>query len=128
MAVFYHPTRGAPTTTLTIAFLEFTPKSRPEDKFQSRRLTPGGAAVVDDLGVSEQFLGINIRNLTPANRTSLLNFIKTTVDWASDTFDFDDDGGNQFNTVRFWFDTMDFQRRISGVELYNEEILLRVDV
>lgn len=127
MATFYHPNRGASTTTLTIDFLETKPKPRPNEKFQSRDETPAGTAIVYDLlPAAIEFISLIIRDLSAANKASLVSYIETTVNWASDTFDFDDDRGNQFNSVRFWFDEHDF-RRPRGIELFNENLRLRVD-
>ena len=132
MAVFYHPNRGASTTTISIGntslnLLETRPKPRPREKFQSRDVTPGGTAIVYDLLTNAVvFITLIIRDMDSTDHTALVNFIETTVNWASDTFDLDDDRGNQFNSVRFWFDSHDF-RRPRGIELFNEELQLRVD-
>ena len=125
MAIFYYPSR--PTNVLEIDFLETRPKPRPNEKFQSRDETPGGAAIVYDLLTDPvELLTLLIRDLTSANKISLVDFIEITVNWASNTFDFDDDRGNQFDGVRFWFDEHDF-RRPRGIELFNEDLRLRVD-
>lgn len=112
---------------LTISFLETRPKPRPNEKFQSRDVTPAGVAIVYDLLTDPvELLTLLIRDLTSANKIALVDFIEITVNWASDTFDFDDDRSNQFNGVRFWFDEHDF-RRPRGIELFNEDLVLRVD-
>lgn len=132
MAVLYHPNRGASTTTIAIGntslnLLETRPKPRPKEKFQSRDETPGGTAIVYDLLSNPiQEIVLIIRDMDSTDHTALVSFIETTVNWASDTFDFDDDRGNQFNSVRFWFNEHDF-RRARGIELFNEDLLLRVD-
>lgn len=124
MAVFYHPTRGAPTTTVTIAGLESYPSSRPLEKIQVRAETPGGKAIVYNLANSVQWLTLIIKNLKTADRTSLLDFIQTTVDFSSNTFDLTDDAGTQYDSCLFWIDNADFVNVIN--DLFEEELLIRV--
>jgi hypothetical protein len=126
MAVFYFPTRGAPTTTLTIGFLETKPKPRVKRKAQSRDLTPGLTPVVYDLGTGTiTTISILIRQLTAANNTSLDNFIENIINYSSSSFDFDDDNGNQFDTVYYWQDTIN-EARPEGIDLFNKEMQLLV--
>ncbi len=125
MAIFYFPTRGAPSDTLDIPGLESYPSSRPEEEMQSRDRTPGGTPIIYDLGPTLQFISLRITLLSAANKASLTTFIKTTVSWSSSTFDFDDDFGTEYNTCRFWFSDLDFQQRF--LNRFDEDLLLAVD-
>ena len=127
MAVFYFPDRGAPTTKLTINFLETKPKPRQNSKLQSRDVTPAGTAITYDLLTDPiEFITLFIRDLTSDDKDDLVDFIENKAEWAANTFDFDDDRGTQFDDVLFWFDDHDFQRPL-GIELFNEDLLLRVE-
>lgn len=127
MAVFYYPNRGAPTTTVIITYLETKPKPRSNEKLQSRDITPAGTPIVYDLLTDPiETITIFVRDLVESDRDDLVDLIENKTNWASNTFDFDDDRGNQFNSVRFWFDEHDFQRP-KGIQLFNEDLLLRVD-
>lgn len=125
MATLFFPDRTSPTTTLVIPSLESYPSSRPVQKLQARGTTPGGKPLVYDLGGEIQLLVLAIRLLAAADKTSLENFIRNTLNLSSNSFDFTDDNGTEYDTCRVWQDETDFQNVTPG--FFEEEILLRQD-
>jgi hypothetical protein len=125
MAVFYYPDRNTPDKTITVSNLESHPSGRQKDILQGRDVTPGGAAIVYNLGVTIQFLTLIIKNLSPTDRAAIANLIDDRTDGASNTFDFTDDDGNTYDSCRFWFDDYDFRQ--DNPMLYSESLLIRVD-
>jgi len=124
MAVFYFPNRTSPTATLTLSKLEAYPSARPLQKLQSRDMTPGGAPVVYDLGVTLEYVNIVIQLINDIDKASLLSFIQNTVSWSVDSFDLTDDRGVQYNTCRFWLDALQFS--LESFEYSSVEILILV--
>lgn len=110
---------------LTIEPFESYPSSRPEEEMQSRDRTPAGTPIVYDLGPTLQFISLRITLLSASDKTSLESFIKETIEWAANTFDFDDDQGTEYNTCRFWLDDLDFSQRF--LDRFDEDLLLAVD-
>lgn len=125
MAIFYYPDRSSPSTTLPIAPLESFPSSRSEDNSQSHDETPGREIISYDLGPVVGFLELNIKNLSLADKNSLIDFIKNTVNWKEKTFDFTDDQGIQYDSCRFMLARHEFVQ--TDVQLYAEVIEIRVD-
>lgn len=121
MAVFNHS-----TTTLIITPLESFPSLRSKQKLQSRDETPGGDVIVYDLGEVIEFLELEIKSLSSADKDALNNFIEIVVNWTSETFDFTDDKGVQYDNVRFFFDSHNTTQ--TSLDSYAKNLLLRLDV
>lgn len=121
----YYPTKAAPSTTLTITGLESRPASRPREDMRGMRVTPGGTAIIDNLGPTVQWLELKINLLSAADKTGLVDFIENTVGWNDDTFEFDDGKGVSYQSVRFWFTEHDFQE--TTLDRFEEVLLLRID-
>ena len=122
MGIFYYPDRSVPSTTLNLPTLESYESERPEQKYQSLNMTPGGSPIVYDLADPIQYVLLKIRLLSNTDKANLLTFIKTTVNWASASFDYTDDQSVQYNTCRFWFNDLNFIQTL--YQKYNEDLLI----
>lgn len=111
---------------LTIAPLESYSSERSTQKLQARRLTPGGKADVEDLGPELQFITLVLKNLSLANKNSLDDFIRNTVNWATNYFDFTDDQGIEYEDCLFWFNDWEPSQRRN--QLFDEEIFIAVGI
>ena len=112
MGIFYLGTKSSPTKTLTIAHLESHPSKRQVRNFQSRKITPGGAIVNYQLGLSKRFLDLNIRTLSNSERVNLEDFITSDAVWTSNSFEYEDAEGILWRNCFFWFDDFRFSQRI----------------
>lgn len=124
-AKFYFPTKISATTTLTLSRVDWYPSSRPVQRVQSRRFTPGGTPIVYSLGLTHRFINIITRHLSTADEVLLTDFIRQTTSWASSTFEYEDPQGNVFLNCRFWLDEYDFAQTSTG--RFAEDLLLTTD-
>jgi hypothetical protein len=117
------------SNSLTINGLEYYPSSRQNETMQSVEITPGGHEKTFDLGPEFIFLSIDIRNLSNANRALLLTFIRTTINYRQNFFDFTDDKGVKYIFCSFQFNSIDFSRDTEGPDssLFSEIINIRVN-
>jgi len=123
MATFYYPNRTTPTTTLVISPLSSFPNVKTFEKIQTKIVTPGGTPIVYDLGLSAAlYLTVSVPLIESANRTALQNFIITTVDFATASFDFTDDLSVQYDDCLFWFDTIAFSQIKPEIHQVNFDI------
>lgn len=127
VVTLYHPSRGAPTTTITINFaLDNAPKPRRVEKLQSRDVLAGAGIAVYNLEPDPiQYIDLNIKNLTQTDKDVVVDFIENKIDFSSTHFDLDI-GSDQYDNVLYWQDDHNFQRP-RGINLYSEIITLIVD-
>lgn len=126
-STIYYPSYNKPELKLEFGRgLENLPLSQPGRNNQSRMETPGGAAIVQELGPRVQFLRWNIKNLDVADKIILYNFFNDTANWGLYSFDYQDVNGKLFHGCRFWQPEDDFREQ-DYKELYGENIVIRVN-
>lgn len=93
---FYHPNRGAPTTTVTIGDKEQNPSTRPTRGLQSAFETDAGEVFVYQWGPAIAVFPLRLWPLAKADADALEAFFITTVNYRVERFDFDDSLGRQY--------------------------------
>jgi len=121
--VLYFPTKGAPTTTLTLVAPEQPYSMRQPVKRNTVITSDGGTVTVYAQAATQYHYSMDMRIPNSTMLDNFIAFFDTVVDGMVKTFEMDDTEGNAVTACRFSHDTLE-----GRLTLLKKDALYRIKI